>query len=70
MFVHSVSHFLFPRLLKNIAIGRQPTSMDNELLQRMKQSILCISFEEQVLATAIVWDYTENHVLILTTYHT
>ena len=33
--------------------------------------MLCLSTaDSEVVATAIVWDYTANHVLLLTNYHT
>lgn len=58
-------------------------SLDQELIDRIRSSVLCVSVVSEelskekekvvvdnVIATAIVWDYTANDVLILTNYHT
>jgi hypothetical protein len=45
--------------------------LDKEVLERVGPAVLCISnSEDGVLGTAIVWDYTPDHVLLLTNYHT
>ena len=41
------------------------------MVSRISSSVLCLSTaDSEVVATAIVWDYTANHVLLLTNYHT
>lgn len=46
-------------------------SLSVELIDRIKSSILCVSNSDgDVIATAIVWDYTSTDVLLLTNYHT
>jgi hypothetical protein len=46
-------------------------SLDDELIDRIKSSVLSLSNEEGVLfATVVVWDYTDSEVLLLSNYHT
>lgn len=44
-------------------------SLDNALISRIKSSILCLT-GEHISATAIVWNFVGDKVLILTNYHT
>lgn len=49
----------------------QAQALEQDLIDRIQSSVLCVSnTDEDVIATAIVWDYTEDHVLLLTNYHT
>jgi hypothetical protein len=46
-------------------------ALDQELIDRIRESVLSIlNSQDEVIATAIVWDYTPNEVLLLTNYHT
>lgn len=49
----------------------QHQALDQEVINRMKSCVLCLSnAEDEVIATAIVWDYAFEDVLLLTNYHT
>lgn len=45
-------------------------ALDQELIERIRSSVLCISNGDGVIATAIVWDFTDTDVRLLTNYHT
>lgn len=47
-------------------------SLDSDLIERISASVLCISdaSTEEVIGTAVVWDYLPTDVLLLTNYHT
>jgi len=49
----------------------QAQALEQDLIDRIQSSVLCVSNTDgDVIATAIVWDYTADHVLLLTNYHT
>lgn len=45
-------------------------ALDQHLINRIHSLVLCISeMCDAVVATSIVWDYTRDHVLLLTNNH-
>ena len=54
--------------------ARPIQNLDQEGIDRISCSVLCLSEigtgADAVIATAIVWDYTKDDVLLLTNYHT
>jgi hypothetical protein len=52
---------------------KRSQALDEEVIGRIKTAVLCIceaENPENVLGTALVWDFVDNEVLILTNYHT
>lgn len=48
-------------------------ALDQAIIDRLKSSVLSICDNEdptKIIATALVWDYSKDEVLILTNYHT
>eukprot|EP00981_Chlorochromonas_danica_P012552 scaffold5146_cov164-Ochromonas_danica.AAC.1 len=46
-------------------------ALNEELIVRIRSSVLFVSnADDEVIPTAIVWDYTSEDVLLLTNYHT
>lgn len=75
--------YLFPLFLETergnpsshslIGAGHQVSAqaLDQDLIERISSSVLSIRYSGgDVIATAVVWDYTTSHVLLLTNYHT
>jgi hypothetical protein len=49
----------------------QAQALPQEIIDRIGSSVLCVSNSDgDVIATAIVWDYTDTDVLLLTNYRT
>jgi hypothetical protein len=54
-----------------IDLARRIKALESDVIDRISSAVLCLSSSEGgVIATAIVWDYTADEVLILTNYHT
>jgi hypothetical protein len=54
-----------------IVYALKERGLEDGVIERIRPAILCISnSDNEVLATAMVWDYTRDHVLLLTNYHT
>jgi hypothetical protein len=54
-----------------VADSSQAQALADEIVDRIRSSVLCVSNEDgDATATAIVWDYTDTEVLLLTNYHT
>jgi hypothetical protein len=72
LFSSKISTFLLTLLLVVVKVA----ALDQEIIDRLKASVLSISrFNEvegqyEIIATAMVWDYTNDKVLILANYHT
>ena len=75
--------YLFPLFLETergnpsshslIGAGHQVSAqaLDQNLIERISSSVMSIRDSNgEVIATAVVWDYTTSHVLLLTNYHT
>lgn len=56
----------------DLTVGQgQALALSQQLIDRVRSSVLCVSKSDgDVIATAIVWDYTNTDVLLLTNYHT